>query len=301
MAGASVSPSAPAAPRFEPERMRRKLTGTLFYGACLAAIAILILALIALLLNVLVSGVPWLSMDFLTGVSSRRPENAGIWPALVGSIQIAIIVAAITFPLGIGAAVYLAEYAPDNRITRLMQTNIGNLAGVPSIIYGIFGLAIFVRLLGLGPVLFSGAATIALVILPLVIIASIEAIKAVPQAQREGAYALGASRWQMVKGSVLPAAAPGIMTGIILAMARAIGEAAPLVVIGAATLVLTTPQPFEGGFTVLPIQIFNWAQRPQEDFQGLAAATIIVVLVLIFLLNLLALIVRARLSRHIQW
>ena len=122
-----------------------------------------------------------------------------------------------------------------------------------------------------------------------------------PQAQREGAYALGASRWQMVKGSVLPAAAPGIMTGIILAMARAIGEAAPLVVVGAATLVLTTPQPFEGGFTVLPIQIFNWAQRPQEDFQGLAAATIIVVLVLIFLLNLLALIVRARLSRHIQW
>ena len=301
MAGATVSPSAPAAPRFEPERMRRKLTGTLFYGACLAAIAILILALIALLLNVLVSGVPWLSVDFLTGVSSRRPANAGIWPALVGSIQLAIIVAAITFPLGIGAAVYLAEYAPDNRITRLMQTNIGNLAGVPSIIYGIFGLAIFVRLLGLGPVLFSGAATIALVILPLVIIASIEAIKAVPQAQREGAYALGASRWQMVKGSVLPAAAPGIMTGIILAMARAIGEAAPLVVVGAATLVLTTPQPFEGGFTVLPIQIFNWAQRPQEDFQGLAAATIIVVLVLIFLLNLLALVVRARLSRHIQW
>ena len=301
MAGVTAAPNAPAAPRFEPDRMRRKLSGTLFYGACLAAIAILILALIALLLNVLVSGVPWLNVDFLTGVSSRRPENAGIWPALMGSIQLAIIVAAITFPLGIGAAVYLAEYAPDNRITRLMQTNIGNLAGVPSIIYGIFGLAIFVRLLGLGPVLFSGAATLSLVILPLVIIASIEALRAVPQAQREGAYALGASRWQMVKGSVLPAAAPGIMTGIILAMARAIGEAAPLVVVGAATLVLTTPQPFEGGFTVLPIQIFNWAQRPQEDFQGLAAATIIVVLVLIFLLNLLALVVRARLSRHIQW
>ena len=301
MAGLTASSNAPAEPRFEPDHMRRKLNGTLFYGACLAAIAILILALIALLLNVLVSGVPWLSMDFLTGVSSRRPENAGIWPALVGSIQIAIIVAAITFPLGIGAAIYLAEYAPDNRLTRLMQTNIGNLAGVPSIIYGLFGLAIFVRLLGLGPVLFSGAATLSLVILPLVIIASIEAIKAVPQAQREGAYALGASRWQMVKGSVLPAAAPGIMTGIILAMARAIGEAAPLVVIGAATLVLTTPQPFEGGFTVLPIQIFNWAQRPQEAFQGLAAATIIVVLILIFILNLLALVVRARLSRHIQW
>jgi phosphate transport system permease protein len=301
MTGAAASPASSAAPRFEPALMRRKLTGTLFYGLCLAAIAILILALIALLLNVLVSGIPWLSADFLTGVPSRRPANAGIWPALIGSIEIAIMVAALTFPLGIGAAVYLAEYAPDNWFTRLMQTNISNLAGVPSIIYGIFGLAIFVRLLGFGPVLFSGAATLALVILPLVIIASIEALKAVPQGQREGAYALGASRWQMVKGSVLPAAAPGIMTGIILAMARAIGEAAPLVVIGAATFVLAAPQPFAGGFSVLPIQIFNWAQRPQEDFHGLAAATIIVVLVLIFILNLLALIVRARLSRHIQW
>ena len=301
MSSTPTSPAAPYAPRFEPALMRRKLTGTLFYGICLAAIAILILALVALLLSVLVEGIPWLSVDFITGVPSRRPANAGIWPALIGSIQLAIIVAAITFPLGIGAAIYLAEYAPDNRFTRLMQTNISNLAGVPSIIYGIFGLAIFVRLLGFGPVLFSGAATLALVILPLVIIASIEALKAVPQAQREGAYALGASQWQMVKGSVLPAAAPVIMTGIILAMARAIGEAAPLVVVGAATFVLSVPQPFEGGFTVLPIQIFNWAQRPQQDFQGIAAATIIVVLVLIFILNLLALVVRARLSRHIQW
>lgn len=301
MAGATVNPPAPIAPRFEPALMRRKLTGTLFYGLCLAAIAILILALVALLVNVLVTGIPWLSIDFLTGVPSRRPANAGIWPALIGSIELAIIVAVITFPLGIGAAIYLNEYATDNRVTRLMQTNISNLAGVPSIIYGIFGLAIFVRLLGFGPVLFSGAATLSLVILPLVIIASIEALKAVPQAQREGAYALGASQWQMVKGSVLPAAAPGIMTGIILAMARAIGEAAPLVVIGAATFVLTVPKPFEGGFTVLPIQIFNWAQRPQAAFQGIAAATIIVVLVLIFILNLLAVVVRARLSRHIQW
>jgi phosphate transport system permease protein len=282
-------------PRFEPGLMRRKRNGTLFYGACL------ILALIALLLDVLIVGLPWLDWQFLTGTPSRRPEQAGILYALVGSIQIAIIVAIITFPIGIGAAVYLSEYAPDNRLTRLLQTNISNLAGVPSIIYGIFGLAIFVRLLGLGPVLFSGAATLALVILPLVIIASIEALKAVPDAQREGAYALGASRWQMVRGTVVPAAAPGIMTGIILSMARAIGEAAPLVVIGAAAFVTQLPQPFVGGFTVLPIQVFSWAQRPQADFQGIAAATIIVILVLIFILNLLALLVRARLSRHIQW
>jgi phosphate transport system permease protein len=301
MTAAAPPVTTAASPRFEPALMRRKRNGTMFYGACLLAIAILILALIALLLNVLIAGLPWLDVQFLTGTPSRRPEQAGILYALVGSIQLAIIVAVITFPIGIGAAVYLAEYAPDNRITRLLQTNISNLAGVPSIIYGIFGLAIFVRLLGLGPVLFSGAATLALVILPLVIIASIEALKAVPQAQREGAYALGASQWQMVRGSVLPAAAPGIMTGIILAMARAIGEAAPLVVIGAAAFVTQLPQPFVGGFTVLPIQVFNWAQRPQQDFQGIAAAAIIVILVLIFILNLLALVVRARLSRHIQW
>jgi phosphate transport system permease protein len=301
MAAAATPATTFAPPRFEPRLMRRKRNGTIFYGACLAAIGILILALIALLLNVLVVGLPWLDVQFITGTPSRRPEQAGILYALLGSIQLAIIVAVITFPIGIGAAVYLAEYAPDNRVTRLLQTNISNLAGVPSIIYGLFGLAIFVRLLGFGPVLFSGAATLVLVILPLVIIASIEALKAVPQAQREGAYALGASRWQMVRGTVVPAAAPGIMTGIILAMARAIGEAAPLVVIGAAAFVTQLPQPFVGGFTVLPIQVFNWAQRPQADFQGIAAATIIVILVLIFILNLLALIVRARLSRHIQW
>ena len=301
MAGLTATPETLAAPRFEPALMRRKLTGTLFYGACLAAIGILIIALLALLLNVLIVGLPWLDMDFITSMPSRRPTQAGILPALIGSIQLAIIVGLITFPVGIGAAVYLAEYAPDSRVTRLLQTNISNLAGVPSIIYGIFGLAIFVRLLGLGPVLLSGAATLALVILPLVIIASIEAIKAVPQAQREGAYALGASRWQMVRSAVLPAAAPGIMTGIILAMARAIGEAAPLVVVGAAAFVTSLPQPLSGSFTVLPIQVFNWAQRPQADFQGIAAAAIIVILVLVFILNLLALVVRARLSRHIQW
>jgi phosphate transport system permease protein len=301
MTAAAPPVTTAAPPRFEPGLMRRKRNGTLFYGACLVAIGILILALIALLLDVLIVGLPWLDWQFLTGTPSRRPEQAGILYALVGSIQIAIIVAIITFPIGIGAAVYLSEYAPDNRLTRLLQTNISNLAGVPSIIYGIFGLAIFVRLLGLGPVLFSGAATLALVILPLVIIASIEALKAVPDAQREGAYALGASRWQMVRGTVVPAAAPGIMTGIILSMARAIGEAAPLVVIGAAAFVTQLPQPFVGGFTVLPIQVFSWAQRPQADFQGIAAATIIVILVLIFILNLLALLVRARLSRHIQW
>ncbi len=288
-------------PRFEPSAMRRKLSGTLFYGLCLLAIAILMLTLLLILADILIKGLPWLDWQFLTSYPSRRPAAAGVFPALVGSIEIIILVGLFTFPAGIGAAIYLVEYAGDNRLNRLLQTNIGNLAGVPSIIYGIFGLALFVRFLSLGPTILSGALTLTLLILPIVIIASIEALKAVPEAQREGAYALGASRWQMVRGSVVPAASPGIMTGLILALARAIGETAPLILVGAATFVAFVPHPLQGQFTVLPIQAFDWATRPQAEFQGITSATIIVILILIFILNVLALVVRARLSRHIQW
>jgi len=290
-----------AGPRFEPALMRRKISGTIFYGACLLAIGILLLTLLLLLWDVLTRGLPWLDWDFLTGSPSRRPANSGILPALVGSVQIAIIVGLTTFPTGIAAAIYLSEYATDSRLNRLLQTNISNLAGVPSIIYGIFGLALFVRLMGFGYSLVSGALTLALLIMPIVIVAAIEALRAVPEAQREGAYALGASRWQTVRGSVLPAAAPGIMTGVILAMARAIGEAAPLLIVGAFTFVTFIPSPFEGGYTVLPVQVYGWASRPQEDFQSIAAAAIIVILVLMFLLNFLAIVIRVRLSRHIRW
>ena len=296
----AFSPARPVA-RFEPAVMRRKFTGTLFYGACLAAIGLLLLTLVALLVDVFVRAVPWLDVDFLTGVPSSRPARAGILPAMVGTFEIGIIVGVLTFPIGVAAAIYLAEYASDSRLNRLLQTNISNLAGVPSIIYGILGLALFVRALAMGPTILAAALTLSLLILPVVIIASIEALKAVPQAQREGAYALGASRWQMVSRSVLPAAAPGIMTGIILAMARAIGEAAPLILIGAFTFVTFLPNPISGQYTVLPIQIYGWAQRPQADFQGISAAAIVVVLGLMLVLNGLALIVRVRLSRHIQW
>ena len=290
-----------AAPRFDPALTRRKATGTIFYGACLVAIFVLLLALLLLLIDILTTGLPWLDVDFLTGVPSRRPANAGIFPAIMGSIQIILLVGLFTLPIGIGAATYLAEYARDNRLNQLLQTNISNLAGVPSIIYGILGLAVFVRIMSLGPTLVSGALTLTLVILPVVIIASIEALKAVPDAQREGAYALGATRWQMVKGSVLPAAAPGITTGIILSIARAVGETAPLIIVGASAFVTFIPTPLSANFTVLPIQTFNWATRPQEDFQGISAATIIVILALMAVLNLLAVVVRIRLSRHIQW
>lgn len=298
---ATIAPATRPAPRFEPALMRRKLTGTLFYGACIAAVGLLLLALVALLVDVFLRAAPWLDVDFLTGVPSSRPARAGILPAMVGTLEIGLIVGLLTFPIGVAAAIYLVEYASDSRLNRLLQTNISNLAGVPSIIYGILGLAVFVRALALGPTILSAALTLSLLILPVVIIASIEALKAVPAAQREGAYALGATRWQMVRQSVLPAAAPGIMTGIILAMARAIGEAAPLILIGAFTFVTFLPNPFEGQYTVLPIQIYGWAIRPQADFQGISAAAIVVILGLMLLLNGLALVVRARLGRHIQW
>jgi phosphate transport system permease protein len=298
---ANASAPAAAVPRFEPNLMRRKLRGTIFYALCLASIVVLLVVLITLLVDVLATGLPWLDAQFLTGVPSARPARAGILPAIVGTVEVGLLVALFTFPTGVAAAVYLSEYAGDTRLNRLLQTNIGNLAGVPSIIYGIFGLALFVRLLALGPTVIAAALTLSLLILPIVIIASIEALKAVPEAQREGAYALGATRWQMVRGSVLPAAAPGILTGIILAMARAIGEAAPLLIVGAFVFVTFIPLPFEGQYTVLPIQVYQWAIRPQEDFHGISAAAIVVLISLIFLLNLLALLVRARLSRHINW
>jgi phosphate transport system permease protein len=297
----AATPAARQVPRFEPALMRRRLSGTLFYGACVAAIGVLLLALVVLLVDVFVRAAPWLDLDFLTGVPSSRPARAGILPAIVGTLEVGLIVGLLTFPIGVAAAIYLAEYASDSRLNRLLQTNISNLAGVPSIIYGILGLALFVRAMAMGPTVLAGALTLSLLILPIVIIASIEALRAVPDAQREGAYALGATRWQMVRQSVLPAAAPGIMTGVILAMARAIGEAAPLILIGAFTFVTFLPNPIEGQYTVLPIQIYGWAQRPQPDFQGISAASIVVILVLMLILNALALIVRARLSRHIQW
>jgi phosphate transport system permease protein len=291
--------AAAAAPRFEPALMRRKLAGTAFYGLCLAAVAILLLTLGTLLVDVVARGLPWLDIDFLTGGPSRRAERAGILPALVGSLELGLLVAVLTFPIGVAAAIYLEEYSRSGRLGTLLRTNIANLAGVPSIVYGIFGLALFVRGLGLGATLLAGALTISLLILPVVIIASSEALRAVPRALREGAYAVGASRWEVVSGVVLPAAAPGILTGIILAMARAIGETAPLILIGAVTFVTFLPDPLTGGYTVLPIQVFSWAGDPRADFQSLAAAAIVVLLVLMLVLNALALVIRARLGHHL--
>lgn len=296
----SMTPAVAGA-RFDPQLTRRRLSGTIFLGVCIFAIGLLMLALVLLLIEVLTAGLPWLDVQFLTSLPSRRPANAGVLPALLGSLEIGAIVGLITFPVGVAAAIYLQEYAADTRTTRILRINIANLAGVPSIIYGIFGLALFVRIMALGQSVVAGALTLSLLILPVVIIASIEALRAVPNAQREGALALGATRWQTVRGTVLPAAAPGIITGIILAMARAIGEAAPLIIVGAAGFVTFLPTPFDKGFTVLPIQVFDWASRPQQEFQGIAAAAILVILGIMVILNVLALIVRVRLSKSIQW
>ena len=297
----SAGTAAGELPRFHPDLARRRLTGTLFLGACIAAIGITLLVLLFLLLDIAGKGIPGLTLDFLTHGPSRKPAQAGVLPALVGSIEMALLVGLFTFPFGVGAAIWLREYAGDRRLTRLLRTNIANLAGVPSIVYGIFGLALFVRGLALGFTVVAGALTLSLLILPVVIIASIEALDAVPAGQREGAYALGATRWQMVRRAVLPAAGPGILTGIILAMARAIGETAPLILVGAVGFVSYLPTPFEGGYTVLPIQAYQWASRPQDEFQALAASSIIVILALLFVLNILAVAIRIRLTRHLQW
>ena len=281
---------------------RRKIANALFGLLAFLAIFASLVTLVALLFDVVVRGGSSVDLQFFTSSPSRIPAKAGILPALVGTLWVTTLVAVMTFPIGVAAAIYLEEYAGRGRWSRLLRINISNLAGVPSIVYGIFGLALFVRLLGLGRTVFAAALTLSLLILPVVIISSMEAIRAVPPSQREAAYALGATRWQMVRRALLPAAAPGILTGIVLAVGRAVGETAPLILIGAVTFVTFVPvNPFEDKYTVLPIQIFNWAGRPQASFQEISAAAILVLLVLLFLLNLVAIILRARLSRTIQW
>ena len=281
---------------------RRKVANALFGLLAFLAIFASLVTLVALLIDVVVRGGSSVDLQFFTSAPSRIPSKAGILPALVGTLWVTTLVALLTFPIGVAAAIYLEEYAGRGRWSRLLRINISNLAGVPSIVYGIFGLALFVRLLGLGRTVFAAALTLSLLILPVVIISSMEAIRAVPSSQREAAYALGATRWQMVRRALLPAAAPGILTGIVLAVGRAVGETAPLILIGAVTFVTFVPvNPFEDKYTVLPIQIFNWAGRPQAAFQEISAAAILVLLVLMFLLNLVAIILRARLSRTIQW
>jgi phosphate transport system permease protein len=265
---------------------RRRILDLAFQGIALVVLLLALAALGALIWDVLSDGAGRLSWDFITSFSSRRPAQAGIWHALTGSIFVIVVTAALAVPIGIAAAIYLEEYGSNRGFAaRLIEINITNLAAVPSIIYGLLGLGLFVRTLGLGRSVLAGAATLALLVLPVVILSTREALRAVPKSIREGSYALGATKWQTLWYQVLPVATPGIITGLILALSRAVGETAPLITIGAVTFVTFAPDSLRSPFTVLPIQIFNWISRPQVEFHANAAAGIIVLLALLLTMN----------------
>jgi len=283
-------------------KLRVRASAWLFEKACLGATLFGMVVLAVLLVYVVYAGWNWLDWQFLSSYPSRFAARAGVKAALAGSILVMLLTAVISVPMGVGTAIYLEEYAPRRSwLRRLIETNIANLAGVPSIVYGILGLGLFVRAMGLGRSLMAGALTLALVILPVIILASQEALRAVPDSIRHASYALGATRWQTVRQQVLPAALPSILTGVILALSRGLGEAAPLVAIGALTYVAFLPSGLTDMFTVLPIQIFNWTARPQDAFRDLAAAGIVVLLVLLLCLNGLAVFLRHRQSKQIKW
>lgn len=278
-----------------PRRDRvRRVKGVLFAVVCGLATLVGVVALAVLLADVVHDGLPWLDAQFITSFASRFPERAGVKAALFGTIWILTLTALFSFPLAVGAAIYLEEYAPRNWVTRVIQTNIANLAGVPSIVYGILGLAVFVRALGFQRSILSGALTLTLLILPVIIMAAQEAIRAVPDSIRQAAYGLGATRWQVVRLQVLPMALPGILTGTILALSRAVGETAPLIMVGAVGFLAFTPGSVLDPFTVLPLQIYAWVSRPQAEFRDLAAAGILVLLAVLLSMNAVAILLRNR-------
>jgi phosphate transport system permease protein len=280
------------------KRAERSLAALMFHAVLLLCLMVGLLTLVVLLVDVLRDGLGRLSGEFLNRLDSRLPTRAGIKPALVGTVWLMGLVGAISFPVGVGAAVYLEEFAPRNRFTSFIEINVANLAAVPSIIYGLLGLAVFVRFMNLGRSILAGALTLVLLILPIIIVASREALRAVPDSIRQGALAVGATGWQTVRHQTLPAALPGILTGVILGLSRAIGETAPLITLGALTYVNFVPAGPMDRFTAMPIQIFNWVSRPQTAFQNTAAAGIILLLGLLLVMNALAIYLRNRYERR---
>jgi len=285
----------------EKDRAHRTQTvkQAVFKYLLVSCIVLCLATLVTLLVQVVIAGWDRLNTDVLTSFPSSRPSKAGAQSAIWGTIWVMGLVAVMSLPIGIGAAIYLEEYANRRRwYTRLIEVNIQNLAAVPSIVYGILGLGFLSRSLSLGPSLLTGGITLSLLVLPIVIIAAREAIRSVPQSLRQASFALGATQWQTIRRQVLPAAAPGMATGSILALSRAIGEAAPLLLLGALTFITFNPDGLDSQFTVLPIQIFNWISRPQEEFRALAAAAIVVLLVLLLAMNSVAIFVRNRYRRR---
>ncbi len=260
-----------------------------------------LLMLCIFLYKIFSAGMSRIDWDFIVEGPSRRAHKAGILPALMGTAWVLVLTAVIAIPLGIAAGIYLEEYGKQNRFASIVEVNIANLAGVPSIIYGLLGLEIFGRVLGLGGSLLAGSATLALLVLPIIIVATREAIKAVPGSLREASFGLGASKWQTIWHQVLPASAGGIVTGVILALSRAVGETAPLIVIGALAYIDRVPKTPMDDFTVLPIQIFNWVSRPQKEFLVNAAAGIIILLAVTFIMNGIALYLRHRWQKKVKW
>jgi len=283
---------------------RKRLYGRLFVGLCFLSTLFGVVALALLLADVVYESWGWLDWTFLTHPPSYFESNyvdgrgAGIYPALVGSIFLIVLTAVFTIFLGVGAAIYLEEYASESRVTRFIEANIANLAAVPSVVYGLLGLALFVRAAGLGSVLLAGALTLTLLILPITIVAAQEAIRAVPDSQRRAAYGVGATKWEVTRDVVLPSAVPGIMTGVILSLARAIGETAPLIMIGAATSMFApprlSPEALFEPFGAMPMQIFEWASQPQSAFLNIAAAGSLVLLTVLLVMNATAIYIRNR-------
>lgn len=282
------------------QRIKRRLQlNEIFKYIFLAGLVFALLVLSTLIYDVVSKGGGWVNLDFLRNFPSRRPEQAGLYPALIGSLWLMMLIVPMVFIVGVGAAIYLEEYAPKNRITSFIEVNISNLAGVPSIVFGLLGLTIFVRIMELGSSIMAGALTLGLMSLPIVIVASQEALRSVKMELRHASLALGASKWQTTFNVVLPSALPGIITGIILAVSRAIGETAPLIMVGAATFISTTPNNVFSDFTALPIQIYNWTSRPQAEFQNLAAAGIIVLMTVLITMNSAAIYIRNKYTnRH---
>lgn len=295
-------PSRPKAVSWQPNVAKRKLTGTFArIGFLLGTMGTV--ALLVLLLSVLVwRGRNWLSWGLLTDMpSSIAAERAGMNSAVVGSFYLVLGASLFSMIVGISTAVLLEEYVKPGRWKRVLQTNISNLAGVPSVVYGLLGLALFVNLMQMGRVLLAGALTMGLLVLPIVIIASQEAIRSVPLGLRQAAYGLGATQWQTVRHHVLPAAMPGILTGTILSISRAVGETAPLVVVGAAPFLLFRPDGLFSSYSAMPMQIYTWTRSSKHEFQDLAAAAIIILMVVLLGMNAIAIFIRQRMSKGARW
>ncbi|MGV2622108.1 UNVERIFIED_CONTAM: phosphate ABC transporter permease PstA [Halobacillus marinus] len=285
------------------QTIKRRMEGRVAVNKIMMALfglatAVGLIFLVLLFYRVLTQGIGYLSWDYISNFPAPYPEEAGIYAGLIGSIFLMIIVAIVSVVIGVATAIYLEEYAPKNKMTDFIRVNIQNLAGVPSIVFGLLGLTFFVYMFSFGYTLLAGGLTMALLILPVIVVAAQESIRSVPAEIKEASYGMGASKWQTIQRVILPAAVPGILTGTIIALSRAIGETAPLIIVGAATAIYTLPESLLAKYTVMPIQIYNWTGRPQEEWQFVAGAGIIILLAVLLLMNSIAVVIRNKYQKR---